>query len=312
MEHPARLPVQRPEHIVHLRCIEAHRMQQFEQQVLRPRFAAQGRNVDGLPVGHHPPPGLFQSLVIHHRHVGQAPGRLGNRLADRRVEGLQQRNHVQPELVAHELVLQVRAVSHIVLSQGRQILQNLRPAHAQERTHHFAVHGTDALQAVDARAPHQVEQERLHTVVAVMGHCHHLRPAGPEPFGKPAVTQFPRRHLDGNAPRSRIRLRIEVRHLQRYSQPFGQVAHKPLVAHRLLPAEVKVTMSRLTRIPQLEQHPQQCHRVGPAAQRHQHLVAPAKQVLLFDKLTDFPCKHVANLGIKCEKRSPEDCNLKTV
>ena len=71
-------------------------------------------------------------------------------------------------------------------------------------------------------------------------------------------------------------------------------------------------MSCLTRISQLKQYPQQCHRIGSAAQCHQHFVATAKQVLLFDKLTDFPCKHIANIEIKNEKYPYKDYNLKTV
>ena len=62
----------------------------------------------------------------------------------------------------------------------------------------------------------------------------------------------------------------EILDRQRNIQALAQFPHEALVAHRLLSAQVEIAVCRFARTAQFEQHTQQSHRVGAAAQCHKH------------------------------------------
>ena len=117
---------------------------------------------------------------------------------------------------------------------------------------------------MNARAAHQVEQERLGVVVFVVSHADDLKIALGDEARKPRIAQSACRHLNAFAVGFGLGLRVEVTDVQRNGQPACQFFTESLVAVALVAAQVKVAVGRLYAVAQFVQDQQQCHRVGPA------------------------------------------------
>ena len=94
------------------------------------------------------------------------------------------------------------------------------------------------------------------------------------------VSQFACRHLYRHLALGGIGHRVEVHHLARHPQCVAQLCGEALVAVALLAPQVEVAVHPVAAVSQVCEHLEQCHRVGPAAQCHQHPRIVCQQLLL--------------------------------
>ena len=90
---------------------------------------------------------------------------------------------------------------------------------------------------------------------------------------EPGISQFAASHLDRSAMFLLPCSHVKVFDRERDVQTFTQCPHEALVAHRLLSTQVEIAMCSTAFDTGLQQHMQQGHRVGSAAQCHQHGMA---------------------------------------
>ena len=86
------------------------------------------------------------------------------------IDALQQRQHLQPYLITHDVGHEITAVGDVILSHSIEKINDFLAGDAQQRAHHMAVARPDARQAVNTRATNEVHQQRLHGVVLMMSH----------------------------------------------------------------------------------------------------------------------------------------------
>ena len=201
------------------------------------------------------------------------------------------RQHHIAHTIAQRHILAVGAVGHIVLMVFPQIFLNLAARHAQQRPCHMSMKRLHASQARYARSPEQVEEKSFHIVVAMVRHSNSLTPILHAHLLKPLIAQFTAGHFHRHAMFLLISRHIKVGHQARHTTHTAQDFHKGLVAVRLLTTQMKIAMCCHTVKPQFLQDKQQCHRVGTAAQRHQHMLRLVEQTLLFYYSRYF-CKKV--------------------
>ena len=82
---------------------------------------------------------------------------------------------------------------------------------------------------------------------------------------EPDIAQFAASHLDRSAMLLLPCSHVKVFDRQRDVQTLTQCPHEALVAHRLLSTQVEIAMCSMAFETGLQQHMQQCHRVGSAA-----------------------------------------------
>ena len=114
-----------------------------------------------------------------------------------------------------------------------------------------AVEWADTSQAVDARAPHQVEEEGLHAVVGMVGHGYG---AGAQRLSEGSDRLLALRacgHFDGAAPVGGVLRGVEVDNVQGDVTLLAQAADELFVAVGFLAAQVEVAMRRFACIAQL-------------------------------------------------------------
>ena len=91
-----------------------------------------------------------------------------------------------------------------------------------------------------------------------------------EQFLEPRIPEAATGHLDRLAGLLHTCRHVEVAYIYVYSELFRYIRGMAHVAHRLLSAQVEVTVRRAAVIAQARQYGQQRHRVGTAAQGHYH------------------------------------------
>ena len=150
----------------------------------------------------------------------------------------------------------------------RQIGLNLPPRYRQKGSHHKTVAGTHRGESGNTRSPHQIEEQRLHTVVAMMSYGNSLRPILAALLFKPIVAQPTACHLNRQAVFPGVAQGVERNFVEGYAPfPHG-IAREIAVAQRLLSPQIKIAMAGNTRISQPIQHVQQCHRISSTAHSH--------------------------------------------
>ena len=159
----------------------------------------------------------------------------------------------------------------------------LLPRDRQEGTHHKTVAGTHRGKAGNARAPHQIQQQGLHTVVAVMRHGYRLGSVFPALRFEPVVAQLATSHLDREALFAGIALRIERYFIERYPECPSRLTGKIAVSQRFVASQIEIAMTGDTRIAQPRKHMQQRHRIGTATYPHYDGGRLVQQAVIGDK-----------------------------
>ena len=77
---------------------------------------------------------------------------------------------MQAEVIALHVIHEIAAVGDIVLTYLAEIREDILTRDAEQRTQDIAVAGLDALHTTYARAPHEVEKQRLNAVVTMVSH----------------------------------------------------------------------------------------------------------------------------------------------
>ena len=103
------------------------------------------------------------------------------------------------------------------------------------------------------------------------------------------VSQFACRHLYRHLALGGIGQCVEVHHLARHPQCVAQLCGEALVAVALLAPQVEVAVHPMAAVSQVCEHPEECHRVGPTAQRHQHSRLVGNELMLSDELLHTSC-----------------------
>ena len=202
---------------------------------------------------------------LHHaRHLADTLGQLGHLVVEDGVELSQDGDHLVAEHVPLGVVLQVRAVHYVFLSDLIEIVEYLLPGASEHRTEDMSVPRTDALQATDARAPHEVEQHRLHLVVLVMGDDDAVRVYVTSQLLEVAVAQLACRHLYRHMVKGGMALRVEVDAVEGHVEMLAERHAELLVALALLPAQMEVAVHGLRAVAEREQGAEQGHAVGTA------------------------------------------------
>ena len=78
-------------------------------------------------------------------------------------------------------------------------------------------------------------------------------------FLKPPVAKFASGHLDGLLMLTSMGLGIEMSDMKGHRELFAKLADESFVAVGLLATQVKIAVSSLARIAQLDEHPEQGH-----------------------------------------------------
>ena len=180
-------------------------------------------------------------------------------------------------------------------------MQDVIARQAEQGADDAAVAWADAPQTVDARAPHQVEQEGLHAVVGMMGHGYGVGSQLLTESFEPLVAQLARGHFDGDVPVGGVLRGVEVDNVQGDVPLLAQAADELLVAVSLLSTQVEVAMRRFACITQLRQQEQEGHGVGAAAQGHDDFAACFQQTFLGNVLGNFLLFHTCKGSINREK-----------
>ena len=176
---------------------------------------------------------------------------MGSCASDGRVDFLHQGQEVQAYLVARVFVLQVGAVGDVRLALAVEVVQEVIAREAEQGADDVAVAWADTSQAVDARAPHQVEEEGLHAVVGMVGHGYGVGAQLLTEGFEPLVAQLACGHFDGDVSVGGVLRGVEVDDMQGDVPFLAQVTDELLVAVGLLAAQVKVAMRRFACIAQL-------------------------------------------------------------
>ena len=154
-----------------------------------------------------------------------------------------------------------------------QVIQDVPAAYGQQGAPDVAAQPVHSCQPLDACPSQQVQEKGLYLVVGMVGYGYHAALSPLALLLKPGVAQLSACHFDRAAMGLLPGCHVEVLHRQGYSKAGAEVAHELLVAHRLVAAQVEVAMRRMAMAVGFKQRTQQCHRVGPAAQCHQHGLA---------------------------------------
>ena len=175
---------------------------------------------------------------------------------------------MQADLVAQHIVDGIGGIGNKRLTDGMEEFFDISTAHTQQRTDHSAILRTDARKPVNARTIHQVHQQGLYRIVAVMSHTDRLGTKILAQLMEIAITQFAGSHLDAHLMQGGIVARIEMSPMD-WDILFGtQLTDEGLVAIRLLATKVEIAMGCLDAIAQLFQYQQQGHAVSTTTERH--------------------------------------------
>ena len=101
---------------------------------------------------------FFHHAVDDGCRIAHAVGGLGDALAHGGVDGLQQRQYVEPDFVSHHVVHEVRAVGDVVLPDAAEIVFYLHPTDAKQRSVEDFVDWCDAAQAMNACAADEIDE----------------------------------------------------------------------------------------------------------------------------------------------------------
>ena len=229
----------------------------------------QRRNAYPIP---RPTPGNHQGRFFLHqmrvkpRRLLQVSRVLSHRMHQGRVDALQVRDHLDPQQVSHVVGRSIGRILHPLpaVLPGKPF--DLLARERQHRPQDHPVAGTHPRQSLPRGAPCEVEQHRLHLVVAMMGRDHSRQTEFPHQAGKPPVAQIPRRHLDRALFPQGVFPGIEGLPKQFHPPPFDLPHRKALIPQGFLPPQVKVAMRRHERHLCLFEQVSQYGRVHPAAE----------------------------------------------
>ena len=223
--------------------------------------------------------------------VGVRAGRLftkaGQIFLCRIVDAAQGRNGPMAQAVAGVGIGLVRLVRHPALLKGGAERFGLGPGQAQQRAAVAGPPGPDTPCPVQPGAPGQPEQQGLGLVSSSMGRCNAVYPACQQ-LGEAGIAEFAGPVLPGMGRHSHSHI-CRAENCQRHPQPGTLSPNKGFVPVRSLAPQAVVDVAGrkgiLKSFPQLQQHPQQRHTVGPARNGSAQVQSPArlrrrKQLLL--------------------------------
>ena len=205
---------------------------------------------------------------------------------DRGVELAQQRYELQPDAVAAGLEL---GIGHIVDkgdAVGLDVGIDFGPREGQQRMNHAEVgvvgDGPDAVEAGEAGATEEVEEEGLDRVVGMVCGGHAAVAVAAAEVGKEGVAQLAGGFLDALAVGGGIVAGVEVGRVERHAQLLGKIGHEALVAVAVAGAQMEVAMgygeAEAGEVGQTDH----AHRIAAATNGQQHLATLGEEVLLSD------------------------------
>ncbi len=197
---------------------------------------------------HHPFFSRLYLLIIYKGNVSQTSGCFSYTFTDRRIQLTQHRKNIQTDLITHIFILQIGTVCNISLMQTTQVIQNIQPAHLQQRPYNAAIMRTNTFQAIDSRATYQVQQKSFHTIVPMMGYGNNSHPPLLTQLFEPSIAHFASCHLNRDMMLRGISGRIKMSDMQNHSQPLTQLIDKPFIPVGFLTTKMKITMGSLTMI----------------------------------------------------------------
>ena len=143
--------------------------------------------------------------------------------------------------------------------------------------------GADAVQAGNAGAAKEVEEEGLDGVVAVVGCGHTGIAVLTAETVEPGVAQVACSLLDAHAVGGSIGTGVEIDGVESHSDGGGKPADKLLVTVAVAGAEMEVAMGYGKGYTRTTTEVEHGHRVAPAANGKQHLLPRGEEVLLLNK-----------------------------
>ena len=132
----------------------------------------------------------------------------------------------------------------------------------------------NARETLKARAAQKVEQERLHGVVAMVGHTDSRGVDVTQKLREIAVAELACRHLNADVVQLCMLLGVEVYAVERYVVALAQVDAEFFIAHRLVAAQVEVAVCGLNVESHLFHDKQEGYAVGTTRQGNE--IAPLR------------------------------------